>query len=524
MESFEEREFAMLNIWISVLLFTAALITLLIAIFSINKKDVPGATAFSFLCFASTIYSFGYAMELLNSNLDVILRWNFLQVIGSEFLPVFWIIVAIQYCGREKLLTPFVKSLLFGIPFFIIFMRYTNSFHHLFYQKTYMVSNGFFPVIAIEKGPLFLFNSVFVTFSIIFSNILYLRLLVQSKGKFRNQATIMFLASLLPFISYLLLIVNKSPYGIDFTPISTTLSYILLLFGLFKLQFLNLVPLAHHIVFEGMNDPIIVFDKNYFILDYNLAATEVFHELNRQSIGKKVDMVLGNRSQFLQIISEGKETQYELIKENQSMFFNVKISILNGKLNHLVGYIVEMNNNTLQIETMNRLQLIASTDSLTGIFNRRYFLELSEIELAKAKKNCTPATLIMFDLDRFKNINDYFGHQAGDAVLKQVAIVSKASIRSQDILGRFGGEEFIIFLPETQLEKAVEIGERIRGNIEKLNIITGSNNIHITSSFGVASMIEICEETMDSLIKLADDALYLAKVNGRNCVKTYVPK
>lgn len=157
------------------------------------------------------------------------------------------------------------------------------------------------------------------------------------------------------------------------------------------------------------------------------------------------------------------------------------------------------------------LRIAAITDKLTGLFNRSKLEDLMQQEIERARRYKNPLTIMMFDIDYFKRINDLYGHQKGDYVLKTVAQLVKNNIRITDFFGRWGGEEFIILLPETSLKNAELMSEKIRTIIESYSF---NGTERITISCGVTEFIE--EDTIDSLIKVADDALYLAKKQGRN--------
>jgi diguanylate cyclase (GGDEF)-like protein len=508
------------NLYLSGILFISTLITLLIALYSSRQKDIPASIPFTCLCAASTLYSFGYGMELLNHDLNITLLWNLFQYLGIESIPVFWFLVAIFYCGKENLVKGWKKAPIILIPISFFLIRFTNSYHHLFFKDAFMVSNGYFQIMHLVKGPLYILSAAINISAVFYSNYLYLKLLIQSKGKFQIQSAIMFIASITPLAGYFMLVINISPLDIDYTPFFSTLSYILVLVGLFKYNFLNLVPLAHHKVFESIKEAVIVLDSHYNLLDFNAAASGVFGELNRRSIGSNIERILGEHDHFLRSVYDGKEMQYEKTDASGSMFYSVNLTVLNGKFKKVIGYIVTMNDITKQIETMNKLQKMAEIDPLTEMFNRRYFLETFEQELINAKVRKQPISLIMFDLDRFKKINDRYGHQAGDVLLRNVSNICRSSVRSNDTLGRYGGEEFLILLPNTTLQEAVEVGERIRKNIENLNVIFNSRHLKITASLGIAGILRTQDENVDQFIKFADNALYEAKKSGRNCIKT----
>jgi diguanylate cyclase (GGDEF)-like protein len=172
------------------------------------------------------------------------------------------------------------------------------------------------------------------------------------------------------------------------------------------------------------------------------------------------------------------------------------------------------------IETMfhDELSNLAHLDGLTGCFNRKYILDYLETEVKRCQKLELPLSLIMLDLDHFKNVNDTHGHLAGDYVLKEtVRLLRDKVLRTSDVLGRYGGEEFCIIMSEAALRTGIDVGERIRKNIEKHEYVFDGIRLTVTISAGVAQISKKGETSKD-LIAAADKALYDAKESGRNKV------
>ena len=162
----------------------------------------------------------------------------------------------------------------------------------------------------------------------------------------------------------------------------------------------------------------------------------------------------------------------------------------------------------------------ARTDSLTGLANRRHFMMLAEAEMARALRYGKALSILMLDLDHFKAVNDRHGHHIGDALLCQVADTFRQTLREVDIVGRMGGEEFAMLLPESDLKQAVEAAERLRQAIGRSLIpIAGSDPVCVTASIGVATLTDP-RHTIDQLLSMADVGLYAAKHGGRNCVRS----
>lgn len=173
-------------------------------------------------------------------------------------------------------------------------------------------------------------------------------------------------------------------------------------------------------------------------------------------------------------------------------------------------------------EREDKVRYLSSTDVLTQVSNRRHLIEQFEVELSRARRDQSPLSILMVDLDHFKLVNDNYGHQAGDVALQVSANILKTAIRNTDLLGRYGGEEFCIVLPDADLETALRTAERCRKNIESADIQAGDEHIKLTASFGLATVtadkINEPSAKLDSLLRQADKALYKAKEQGRNRV------
>ncbi|QQR80193.1 MAG: GGDEF domain-containing protein [Deltaproteobacteria bacterium] len=167
----------------------------------------------------------------------------------------------------------------------------------------------------------------------------------------------------------------------------------------------------------------------------------------------------------------------------------------------------------------NELYKMAVVDALTGAYNKRYFEERLQEEFSYCIRNEVPLTLMMFDLDHFKNINDTYGHPAGDFVLEHISTLAKSIIRSEDILARVGGEEFIILLKATDIEGGLILAERLRRLVDESQFEFEGNTIHVTVSMGVATLNKKTSfSDAEALLKRADELLYNSKNSGRNQV------
>lgn len=201
------------------------------------------------------------------------------------------------------------------------------------------------------------------------------------------------------------------------------------------------------------------------------------------------------------------------------LFFVLALRLLtlaSAQFGRLRGQLSEKNR---QLElSLQKIEILASRDDLTGAYNRRNFMAALDAEMQRARRTARPFCFAMLDLDHFKQVNDKHGHAVGDAVLKTFCDMIEKSLRAPDRLGRFGGEEFGILLTETPLDMGIEVVDRLRQKIADHDWTTISPRLAITFSAGITD--NETDDGMESLLKRADDALYSAKRSGRNRVIT----
>jgi diguanylate cyclase (GGDEF)-like protein/PAS domain S-box-containing protein len=257
--------------------------------------------------------------------------------------------------------------------------------------------------------------------------------------------------------------------------------------------------------------------------DLNARAREVFQIDSREALGKSLDAFFvhpADRWRFVETLDSHRFVQqYEaLMNRSSGARFWASLNARRVPVDREERVLIALSDISQRKRLENRLRQAADYDDLTGLHSRRHFDEVMERERERADRYEHPTCLMMIDLDRFKEINDQFGHPAGDLYLRRFADTCRKLLRSTDVMGRVGGEEFAVLLPETKLEEAEEIAERIRHTVADLHVNTDGQEFGTSVSIGVVTMGP--GESVQCAIARADRALYQAKAAGRNAVRT----
>ena len=311
-----------------------------------------------------------------------------------------------------------------------------------------------------------------------------------------------------------------------------------------KKQKENLIPLARDIVMDHIPQLVVVIGANDLIVDAN-EAVETWTGISKsEMLGKDPLQIFKSWPQFLNRLLVTEETREEvnLPGEPTRMVELMVIPIKNKTAGTLNGRVIvahditerKLSENDLtdmneilwgkieEVETLRaQLQELAIRDPLTGLFNRRFFSETLEKETAQALRENTPMSMIILDVDHFKKFNDTYGHKCGDFVLQSLAKFLDGNIRGGDVLCRFGGEEFVILMPNASAESAYERAELLRKQFDAMNMEYENQIIKSTFSAGVATF-PIHSDSGEAVLSLADQALYQSKADGRNKVTIYV--
>jgi diguanylate cyclase (GGDEF)-like protein len=291
-----------------------------------------------------------------------------------------------------------------------------------------------------------------------------------------------------------------------------------------KNHFLLIQTVKH--IREGF---ILVDENNNYLLS-NPAAARIFPEISKLARGDSIFLINGWPEELKEL--ETSSIEFSTSEENKPLesdqpeihlryqkYFKASVSQVFTDNQMLIARIILLSDVTGNVNLLNKLKDAAYMDALTGLYSRKHFFELAAIEIERAQRLNQPVYAAMLDLDFFKKVNDTYGHAAGDMVLKTAAEVIQKSIRTYDLLGRYGGEEFVILFTNLVASELHFPSERIRENMEHNVTNYEGQEIKITCSIGMARFLE--DDTLEATLKKADAALYAAKRAGRNQVQIY---
>lgn len=271
-------------------------------------------------------------------------------------------------------------------------------------------------------------------------------------------------------------------------------------------------------IIHGADEGIVVTDNAGKVVLVNPAAERLLGKSAARIAGDGFNNLFDDPSLIWRCDDIG-EARMPVNVDYNGHTLQVMASVIRAADSHIVGAAAMLRDITEEKRLENELRRLSTTDALTGLHNRRHLDETMHMEFVRAQRAHVPFSVIMFDVDHFKRFNDTHGHDQGDRVLQAVASVARHVVREYDVPCRYGGEEFLVILPETGNGDAVAVAERLREDIEAMRV----DGLRVTISLGVASFPDVHADTADQMIELADQALYRSKEAGRNRVSVAAP-
>ncbi len=486
-----------------------------LVIYSIIRQKSHLAHYFFFAALCAFFYIFGYASELGARSLSEVRFWLTFEYFGLAFIASFWFLLSwklwYNHAPRFRM-----KVLVFVVPTITLFLVASQEYQGLFYRSLNVANVEGHHLVVIEKGLWYWVQNAYLFLMIAFSLFLQFRSWRRKGGSFATDSAWMLLGSLnlVPWI--LVYQLGLSPHNIDLGPFGIAVATFFIAVAVFRFGALGSEEVLLYSIFASIDEGVVVLDRDGKISEFNAAAQKIFPWLDANSIGKPVS-ITADAALFSSAQHQNVEKVVELSGARR-YYQGKSTQIYEGRLQ--LGKIYIFRDITQSRLLMRHLRKFANFDVLTGLYNRRRFMEQAEKALACAQKKRTPVSVLMIDVDHFKNVNDQFGHVTGDKVLSAVGRVIRRRSKDVGFAGRYGGEEFVVLLQNTETQRAKEIAEGIRKGIDGIAIDERMIPVKVTVSIGV-SCCETgeCGPNVDRLLMAADRALYQAKNRGRNRVE-----
>ncbi|OOM80051.1 histidine kinase N-terminal 7TM domain-containing protein [Clostridium sp. BL-8] len=333
------------NYYFSLILFVSAVVLVFIGYFSWKRNKVY----MSMCLLPVSIYEFGYAFEILSTSLEKVKFWIKVEYLGIAFLPVVWLMLALNFNGYEERLKKSTLKLFYIVPVITLIMNYTNDFHHLFYESLYMNNDGIFPIVEIVKGPFYWLNIVYTYSSMLAGLIIFIFAYSKAVSIVRKQILLLIMAWIIPWISDIVYTLRLMPFNLDLCPLAFSFSGIISSYAILNFKLLKLAPIALEKVFSNMLDGVIILDSENNIVNFNDSSQNIISELKNIKAGdKKIDEVLKEYKEVLKALNSDSYNESLITIKNYDKlrYFKININNIYRKNDEIIGKILIFNDVT----------------------------------------------------------------------------------------------------------------------------------------------------------------------------------
>ena len=500
-----------------------------------HRRSSPGGTWLFLMVLAASWWCFFDALEASAIGIPAHVFWIQISYLGSMTVCTFLMLFAFEYTGRRRFPALAIGAL-FVLPALAIVAAATNGLHHLIWTRITVVPGGM-NLLVWSHGWLYWAVALYNYALAALATVLLLGFAVRAEATYRLQSVTVIFAVAIPWVAGLVydLAPGALP-GVD-PSVTLALSGALLALGLVQFRLLDLVPVARDKLVERMDGGLLVLDADSRILDSNPAAGEIFASARENWVGATVRTALSSWPEIAEyLVAVACSSADTTIVSSSGRSVSVSVVPLEDPRGVCSGSLVTLRDMTQYRQTEAALQTVnadlheriaqieelqeelreqAIRDPLTGLYNRRYLSETLQRELGRAEREGYPVSIVMIDVDRFKRVNDEHGHAAGDQVLRFLGAQFRAETRAGDIACRYGGDEFLMVLPNTPVEVAYVRAEEWRAAVKDSSVYWMEWSEPTTLSLGVAGFPEH-GATSDEVMIAADGAVYEAKRLGRD--------
>ena len=499
-----------------------------------QRRSAPGGLWLLLTLVAGVEWTLASALETSSLTLSGHVLWSEASYLGAYPIVVFLLLFALEYSGRPRA-KPLTIAALLVVPGITIAAAFTNQWHHLIWSGFSATANV--PTLIVyQHGSLYWVVTGYAYALLLIASVVLVAFAVRNRDLYRYQSIAVLIAVLIPWVAEI--VYDAAPGLVPGVNPSVTLSIsaAILTVGMLQFKLLDLAPVARERLVERMDDAVLVFDGQRRIVDANPIARELFGIRSKKWLGAAAADALSMWPEVAEILAaECSDVEATLVSPD-GRHFALSDNSLRDTAGQCTGSVAVLRDVTAFVETEAALQEAnhrlhdriadiellqeelreqAIRDPLTGLYNRRYLTETLERELGRAGREGYPVSIVMLDVDRFKRVNDTLGHAAGDQALRFLGAELCAEVRPGDIACRYGGDEFVLVLPNTPLEVAAHRAEEWGALVRGSSVYWMEHAETITLSLGVAEY-PANGETADEVMAAADAAVYEAKTQGRD--------
>lgn len=518
----------------------ATLIAIAAAFVAWRRRSAAGGRWLVPMLFSIIIWCAADMMEITAIPISGHEFWSRIGYLGSTTSSVFLLLFVLEFTGLEIPAPSRLVPALLAVPALGVIAVFTNDRHHLIWTGFEYASRGR-NILTYHHGPLYWVVTAYGFLLAAVATVLLLRFAIRRRGLFRYQSVAIVVAVIVPWAA--LIAYNFFPsfwFGVD-PGIAFVVTGVMLSVGLVRFRLLDLVPVAREFVMEQMAEGLLVVDGAGRIADANPAARRLLALGGVDVIGKTVVSLLKDWPELaLRLVAEQPAEEFT-VSGPLGVVLSARVNALGAGAENYAGNLAILRDVTEQCRAEEALQRVnedltarvkeiealheelreqAFRDPLTQLYNRRLLLSALQRELGRASREEYPVSLVMLDVDHFKAVNDTGGHTCGDAVLRALAGLLSSTARLGDMVFRYGGDEFLILMPNCAPENAGRRADEWRHMFEVTAEGIVGENVRPTLSLGVASFPQ-AGKLPEEVLTAADGAAYAAKRAGRNCVRLY---
>lgn len=493
-------------------------VTVATIFFAVQIRTLSGSSyvkSSMLLCLSVCIYILGYTLELNSTVPSQILFWNQFEYFGIPFVSALWLTISLKYTGYFGRFRNALPPAIYGVPVLTMVLRLTNMHHHLYFSSVSYVPALGGLILVKQMGPWMYVQAFHSALMILLSMVLFLNDCAKSPKKQMGKIILIVAASFVAVFGLFLSGLNPLGIQIDYMALCLPVTCIAVIMAISRYDLLEIKSIARVKVFEASKDAILLLNRQNRVLDYNDSAKRLFTQANIPLDDETFPPLPSHAYDFLDSLKYGELSVAKLCIHGKDHYFNISTEPI-FSCTVLLGWIKTIHDITELCQLNEELSQQAMTDELSVLSNRRAFMMRGKEFLLEAEKHGTSLHLLMLDLDHFKNVNDEYGHPAGDLVILEFSKILKGHFGSNTLIARLGGEEFAVLLlglrDEEALIKIRKFIEAARGHIYEYL----GKQFHVTASIGVTKGQP--GQTLESMMRRVDKALYQSKDQGRNLI------